>query len=180
MLNYFNFEKPLKIVLPTGQKEELHQMCRAPYTSDWSRVPFEIQLFDTGELEKAELPFGLKALWLSHPVPDMGYRLEIEGKIVTYLCDTGYCNNAIELAKDADLVISECGSLPGQALPGWPHMDPSLGAKLAREAGARQVLLTHFSAADYQSIAQRQTAVDSARPIFSNLITGVDDLEIIL
>ena len=48
------------------------------------------------------------------------------------------------------------------------------------EAGVKQMVLTHFSAALYTTIAARMNAVSEVRSIFPNLITGVDNLEIIL
>ena len=88
--------------------------------------------------------------------------------------------NAVTLAKDADLVISECGALPGDAKVAGPHMDPATCAKLAVEANVKQMVLTHFGAAAYTSIAFRMNAVNEARSVFPNLITGVDNMEIVL
>lgn len=180
-LDYLNFELPLTIIVPAGQKPAFTDLVRPPFTNRWTKmVPEESMLFDTDELAKANLPFGITTLPLQHPVPDHGYRLEIEGKTVTYLCDTGYCDNALTLASGADLVIAECGALPGTVSGKAPHMEPSICAQLAVEAGVGKMVLTHFGAGAYTSIAQRMKAVDQARSIFPNLITGVDYLEIVL
>lgn len=180
-LDFLNFELPLTIIVPAGQKPAFTDLVRPPFTNNWTKmVPEGSLLLDTDELEKANLPFGLTSLPLQHPVPDHGYRLEIEGKIVTYLCDTGYCDNAVTLASGADLVVAECGALPGKASGKAPHMEPAICAQLAVEAGVGKMVLTHFGAGAYTSIAQRMKAVDSARSIFPNLITGVDYLETVL
>ena len=42
------------------------------------------------------------------------------------------------------------------------------------------MVLTHFGAAAYTSIAQRMNAVNEARSVFPNLITGVDNIEFVL
>ena len=88
----------------------------------------------------------------------------------------------VTLASGADLVIAECGALPGTVTdkPNAPHMEPEICARLAVEAGAGQMVLTHFGAGAYTSIPQRMNAVASARSIFPSLITGVDNLEIVL
>ena len=180
-LEYLDFRLPLKIVLPAGQQQAFKELGRPPFTSNWLQVlPEGTELFGTDELEKANLPFGITTLPLKHPVPDHGYRLEIEGKTVTYLCDTGYCENAVTLASGADLVIAECGALPGTVKNGGPHMEPEICANLAVEAKAGKMVLTHFSAALYPTIAARMNAVQTARSIFPELITGVDNLEIVL
>ena len=182
-LDYFHFQLPVKIVVPAGQKQAFTELVRPPFTNPWTKmVPECSELLDTDELETAGFPFEITTLPLQHPVPDHGYRLGIEGKTVTYLSDTGYCENAVTLASGADLVIAECGALPGTVTdkPNAPHMEPEICARLAVEAGAGQMVLTHFGAGAYTSIPQRMNAVASARSIFPSLITGVDDLEIVL
>lgn len=181
LLDYLQFQIPLKIILPPGHQRILLELCRLPFTTDLvNALPDNSEVFAANELEEAGLPFGLTSLPLCHPVPDNGYRIEIGGKVVTYLCDTGYCGNAVTLAKDADLVIAECGTLPGTAKAAGPHMDPETCAKLAVQANAKQMVLTHFGAAAYTSIPMRMNAVNEARSIFPNLITGVDNIEFVL
>ena len=181
LLDYLQFQIPLKIILPPGQHRALLELCRLPFTTDLvNALPDNSEVFAANDLSEANLPFGLSSLPLCHPVPDNGYRIEIEGKIVSYLCDTGYCGNAVTLANGADLAIAECGALPGQAKPAGPHMDPATCAKLAVEANVKQMVLTHFGAAAYTTIPQRMNAVNEARSIFPNLITGVDNIEFVL
>ena len=180
-LDYLLFDLPVTVVVPAGQQQAFRDLGKPPYSSNWEKVlPEGSQLLGTDELDKGNFPFGISTLPLCHPVPDHGYRLVIEGKVVTYLCDTGYCDNAVTLAGGADLAIAECGALPGTAKIPGPHMEPELCAKLALEAGVKQMVLTHFSGALYTTIAARMNAVNSARSIFPNLITGVDNLEIVL
>ena len=98
----------------------------------------------------------------------------------SYLSDTGYCENAVTLASGADLVIAECGALPGTVKGKAPHMEPEICARLAVEAGVRQMVLTHFGAGSYTTMEARKNAASPARSIFPNLITGVDNMEIVL
>lgn len=180
-LDRYKFGTQLQFVVPAGMKEAFFQMGQPPYSSNWTKAqPLGIAVYDTDELPGLDLPFGVKALPLQHPVTDYGYRLEIDGKSIAYLCDTGYCDNAVELARGVDLAVAECGALPGQAKADWPHMEPNLCAKLAVESGCRQMMLTHFSGESYPTIEKRKECVESARSIFPNLITGIDNLEIIL
>lgn len=182
-LDYLQFRLPLTIVVPAGQKQAFEELVRPPYTNPWTKmVPEGSQLLDTDDLTSAVLPFGIITLPLQHPVPTHGYRLEIEGKTVTYLSDTGYCENAVSLAGGADLVIAECGALPGtvKGKENAPHMEPEICAQLAVEAGAGQMVLTHFGAGAYTTMESRMKAAAAARSIFPNLITGVDNLEIVL
>ena len=180
-LDYLQFQLPLTIIVPVGQKQAFTELVRPPYTNPLSKmVPEGSRLLETNGLAEAGLPFGITTLPIQHPVPTEGYRLEIEGKTVTYLSDTGYCDNAVSLAAGADLVIAECGALPGTVKDGAPHMEPAICAKLALEAGAGQLLLTHFGAGGYTTMDARKNAAAAARSIFPNTIPGVDNLEIVL
>ena len=182
-LDYLQFQLPLTIIVPAGQKQAFEELVRPPYTNPWTKmVPEGSKLLDTDDLSAVELPFGINTLPIQHPVPTHGYRLTIEGKTVTYLSDTGYCENTVSLASAADLVIAECGALPGtvKGKENAPHMEPEICAQLAVEAQAKQMVLTHFGAGAYTTLSARMNAAAQARTIFPNLITGVDNLEIVL
>ena len=182
-LDYLQFQLPLTIVVPAGQKQAFEELVRPPYTNPWTKmVPDGSKLLDTDELADADLPFEITTLPILHPVPTHGYRLGIEGKTVTYLSDTGYCGNAVKLACGADLVIAECGALPGtvKGKENAPHMEPEICAQLAIEAEVRQMVLTHFGAGAYTTMSLRKNASDAARSIFPNLTAAVDNMDIVL
>ena len=64
------------------------------------------------------IPFSVKYKALLHSSPCFGYRIEIDGKVITYCPDAGACENAIELAKEVDLFIAECSSLTNRGKNG--------------------------------------------------------------
>ena len=64
------------------------------------------------------------------------------GKTVCYSGDTDYCDNIIELARKADLVILECSFPDGGKVKG--HLTPSYAGRIARKANAKRVVLTHL------------------------------------
>ncbi len=178
-LEMMPFTSPLKIIVPAGQKEAFKAIGRPPYSANWlSGIPGGAELYDTDEIAAAGLPFKLSALELCHPVPTCGYRLELEGKVIAYLCDTGYCANAVCLAKNADFVIAECGALPGKAVEHGPHMDPAFCARLAAESHAKRMLLTHFSALLYPAVEDRFNAVEPIREANPHIIPAVDNIEV--
>jgi ribonuclease BN (tRNA processing enzyme) len=110
----------------------------------------------------------------------LGYRFEIDGKKIAYCPDTGICKNFLELAKNADLLITECSLKSGQKSKEWPHLNPEEAAKTAKRAGVKKLVLTHFSSKYYKTLKERKDAQKIAKTIFKNTIAAFDNLEISL
>ncbi len=71
-----------------------------------------------------------------------GYRIESEGKLIVYSGDTDYNENLVELAENADVLITECSFPEGMKRPN--HLTPELAGRIAAKAGAGRLILTHF------------------------------------
>lgn len=72
---------------------------------------------------------------------------DLKGRSVVYCTDTTYCRSAVELARDADLLIHEATFADvdeGLAVRST-HSTAAMAARVAHEAGARRLMLTHFS-----------------------------------
>ncbi|MGA7614462.1 MAG: ribonuclease Z [Thermoanaerobaculia bacterium] len=69
------------------------------------------------------------------------------GKVVTYCTDTRPCAASVELAHRADLLIHEAtyGDDHESEAREYLHSTASEAAAVARDAGAKRLLLTHFS-----------------------------------
>jgi ribonuclease Z len=69
------------------------------------------------------------------------------GMSVAIVMDTRRCRNAVELARDVDLLVIESTYLESEAREADErgHLTARAAARIAVEAGARRVLLTHFS-----------------------------------
>jgi ribonuclease Z len=88
----------------------------------------------------------------------------VPGKILVYSGDTRFSHNIIELARGADMLIHE-GTLASD-LKDWAEMEghstAEVAAKVAKEAGAKRLILTHISAR-YPDVG---VLVEEARRIF--------------
>jgi phosphoribosyl 1,2-cyclic phosphodiesterase len=93
----------------------------------------------------------INSLPLHHPQGSVGYRIEADGGILTYATDTEpgsavHDRNVRTLARDADTFIYDAQYTPAQLRgekKGWGHSTWVEGTKIAREAGARQLVLFH-------------------------------------
>ncbi len=79
---------------------------------------------------------------LEHTRQSVGYRIEEGGKVLAYSGDTDYCPELVELGRGADLLVLECSFPDDRKIKG--HLTPSWAGRVAREAGAKRLLLTHL------------------------------------
>lgn len=112
-----------------------------------------------------------------HPGGVLAYRIDYAGSSIVYATDTEHfaCTDAelLKLAADADMLIYDAQYTPseyeGQGRPsklGWGHSTYEAGAKLAREAGVRQLVLFHHDPSRTDTeVLHIET---SARALFSN------------
>lgn len=105
----------------------------------------------------------------THHMPGShGYRLEAEGRAVVLSGDAAECPELIGLAQGTDLLVLEC-SFPGEeAKP--DHLTPSGAARIAAQAGARHLVLTHFYPSCREPVARAQVA-----PFFTGPLTLASD-----
>lgn len=177
ILNKFRFNQRMHIYGQEGTKDTLNGIINNPYTIPFLRLPFKVDFDDLSE-GTHNLPFSVECRFLHHSSPCMGYRFEFDGKIITYCTDTGMCDNAIKLAKNADLLISECSFKSGQSNAQWPHLNPEESAQIAKDANAKKLVLTHFDANIYKTLQNREQAQEEAKKIFNNTLSAFDDIEI--
>lgn len=102
------------------------------------------------------------------------------GRIVTILGDTRYCENAVTLAKNADFLVHEATFSKGEEKLAFDyfHSTTHQAAKIASQANCKQLCLTHISSR-YDRIAWRELA-EEARELFSNTEIAEDFKEITL
>jgi len=173
----FRFENDMTIICPKGTRKDLEIFINHPFTAPLNERKFKVEIEEVDEGQH-ESPIRYECKKIAHVDLCFGYRLEIESKTVSYLCDTGICDNAKALAQNADVVIHECSMSSGASAENWGHVNPEEVAQMAKEAGLRKLFLTHFTASDYPSQKERQVAQEMAQKIFPETICAVDDLGI--
>jgi ribonuclease Z len=103
-----------------------------------------------------------------------------KGRIVTILGDTRKCENAVILAKEADLVIHEATFAKGEESLAYDyfHSTTYQAAKIAKSAGAKKLIITHISSR-YDREASAELEVE-AKEIFSDTQIAEDFKEILI
>ncbi|KDE47774.1 ribonuclease Z [Geobacillus sp. CAMR5420] len=97
-----------------------------------------------------------------------------KGRIVAVLGDTRFCEAAIELARDADVVVHEAtfAAAEQRLAHDYFHSTTTDAAEVARRAGAKRLILTHISSRYQGEAALRLVA--EARKVFPNTDLAAD------
>jgi len=175
ILSKFDFCQGLKILGEAGTRRILNTLVNDPFTIPLGQLKYKTEVYELPE-EQATLPFKVVSLPLNHSSMCLGFRFQIENKVVSYCTDTGYCENAETLATDADLLIAECSLKSGQDDKVWPHLNPAAAAMMARASKAKRLALTHFDANVYTTLEDRIEAEREASKIFVNTFAAFDDM----
>jgi ribonuclease BN (tRNA processing enzyme) len=176
-LNRFNFTQGIKIYGPKETKRLLRNIIGPPYSLDLEKLSYKVDIIELEE-GRHDLGFVAEARKLFHSVDCLGYRIEIENKTIAHCLDTGLCDNAMILSRGADLLIAECSLKSGQDSEAWPHLNPLTAAKIAKEAKAKKLALTHFNPVFFPLLKDRIKASREARRVFPNSFCARDDLKI--
>lgn len=94
------------------------------------------------------------------------------GQSFAFIMDTRRCKGAEELARGVDLLVCESTFLKSEtelALHAG-HLTAEQAAELARDVGARKLVLTHFS----QRYQDNQSFLDEARTIHDDVVVAVE------
>lgn len=98
------------------------------------------------------------------------------GQVVAFVMDTRPCDAAFELARGADLLVCESTFLAAEddLAHEYGHMTARDAATLAAEAGARRLVLTHFS----QRHPDETRYLEDALPIHADTVAACDGLRV--
>lgn len=106
----------------------------------------------------------------AHITGSVGYRIELkDGKSIAVSGDTDYCQNMIDLAFEADLLILECSFPDSKKVEG--HLTPSLAGRIALESHCKKLLLTHF-----YPVCDQFDILTPCKEVYSGQIILTEDL----
>jgi len=87
--------------------------------------------------------FQIQTAPMRHSRAAIGYRIEDgHGATIVYSGDTEICQEIVDLAHHADILILECSFTDDHPVPG--HLTPTAAATIAARAGCRHLVLTHL------------------------------------
>jgi ribonuclease BN (tRNA processing enzyme) len=88
-------------------------------------------------------PFTITAGPVVHPITAYGLRVESGGRVLVYSGDTGPCQELVDLAAGADLLLAESAFVEGGDNPVDLHLTGRQAGATATEAQAARLVLTH-------------------------------------
>jgi len=107
--------------------------------------------------------------------PEMVSELK-KGLKITFILDTGLCENAIALAENSDLLVCEAtySSELGEKAENYKHMTAKDAAILANNAGAKKLIITHIS----QRYKTSGEVLEDAKNVYENVEVAHDFMKV--
>ena len=157
--------------------------------ADFMRVPFlpigpkifsadiEYRTFRPGDALEPGPGIAIRTARLNHPNGAVGYRVEHEGRVVSYVTDTehvpGRTDEAVlGLFENADIVFYDTSYTDEEMLrfKNFGHSSWEEGVRLARQAGVKRlVLFHHANMRDDEDLARIEA---EAKAAFSGAVVG--------
>lgn len=119
-----------------------------------------------------ELKEGKEIEWEGEVIKPEQVVKEVPGRKVVYSGDTAKCQNMIENAENADLLIHEATCLHEMIEDRRGHTSARQAAEIAKEADVGKLVLTHLSRR-YRADRAKE-AEEEAKEVFENTVLGED------
>jgi len=199
-LGYFGVRFPVKAVdVPFEGKDitkiyetKVYEVLSVPVLHTVPSVAFAFKEKDVWRIDEEKLKeLGLKrGKWLKElkekgKATYNGKKIRIEevstlqkGIKVVYSGDTKPCENLVELAKDADLLIHDATFLEEDEDVQKYHSSVKDAAKIAKKANVKKLILTHISRRYQKEDIER--LLKEAKEVFENVEVAYDLMRVVL
>jgi ribonuclease BN (tRNA processing enzyme) len=130
--------------IPVWGPEGVARQCARAY--GLPKDPGMTEEFDFHEYDEQPFrlgPFTITPSRVVHPITAFGFRVEADGAVLVYSGDTGPCEELVDLATGADLLVAEAGFVESGNNPVDLHMTGKQAGAAAAEAGVSRLVLTH-------------------------------------
>ncbi len=199
-LGYFGLRFPVKAVdvpfegrsVNKVYETKLYEILSTPVLHTVPSVAFAFKEKDVWRIDESKLKkLGLKkGKWLKELKENgeafyNGRKIRIEevanlqkGLKVVYSGDTKPCDNIVELAKDADLLIHDATFLEEDEDFQKYHSSVKDAAKIAKKANVKKLILTHISRRYRNEDVER--LIKEAKEVFENVEVAYDLMRVVL
>jgi ribonuclease BN (tRNA processing enzyme) len=134
-------EKKLPIFGPVGF-QDFYTSFTQLFGTGITDVTYDIKIHELSEVKLNFETWSLETKRMKHSHNAIGYRFEERGKTFVYSGDTDYCDEIIELARQANILLLECSFPDSMKVDG--HLTPTEAGKIASQAGVERLILTHL------------------------------------
>ena len=159
---FYNPKCTVNIWGPTGSNETLIERLRRYFSPPFfpvrlKELPSEINIFEIDNSEFKIGPFQIRSEYICHPGPTVGYRVECENSVMSYLPDhepalgssdfpnsTEWCSG-YNIARDSDLLLHD-GQYSRQGYNkkiGWGHSSMEDAIDFGRLSRVKKMIMFH-------------------------------------
>ncbi len=162
---------PLPVLLPPGGIRQLRTVV-SPFAKSGSFFDGLIALDEYApendyRIGEASIAFAKTR----HYIAAYAMRVQLEDSVIAFSSDTAPEQRVIDLARNADIFLCECGlGAAGGETGRRGHSNAREAGDMASHARAKHLVLTHYNAPDDSDELER-----NARRAFSGTITVADD-----
>jgi len=134
--------KALVVYGPSGLTD-YYKNLRHLYGKTISSDTYTLELKEIENKDMNIETFRISTRTLRHHDGSMGYRIiSPAGNILVYSGDTDYCDEIIELSRDADLCLLECSFPDEMKMNG--HLTPGEAGEVAHRSNVKKLVLLHM------------------------------------
>lgn len=117
-------------------------------------------------------PFTVEVVAVDHPIEAYGFRVHGPSEAdharrvtLAYSGDTDECAGAVDVARGADLFLCEAAFVEGRDEPRGIHLTGMRAGRVAQDAGAKRLVLTHLPPWNDDAVALAEASTTYDGPI---------------